>query len=103
MLSELSGKPTHRDSQWRSPVGLFYAVGRELRNILLDPSPHHLLTTRDPALDALSPESLAEAAFQIDRDVKRALALCRNPETALLFNYEGPLEPRAAARKQAGA
>jgi hypothetical protein len=70
--------------------GSFHQIALQMREILRDENPRHLLPTRDKDLDGITIQYLQDAAMDIHADVQRAYAACGKSPSNLEFNYEGP-------------
>jgi hypothetical protein len=69
--------------------GSFHQIAVNMRQILRDENPRHLLPTRDKDLDGITVQYLQDAAMDIHADVQRAFAACSKSPMNLEFNYEG--------------
>lgn len=88
-------------------VTLFRQIGLQLNNLVTDVNPRYVINPIDPdpetvrrlglageGLKYMTTGYLAEFAFDIDSDLKRALADCKGESTSLEYNYEGKSKGR---------
>jgi hypothetical protein len=69
--------------------GSFHQIALNLRQILTDEHPRHLLNPKDPELNYLTLTYLIESAMEIHGDITRTYKAMRAPAVAIEFNYEG--------------
>jgi hypothetical protein len=88
-------------------VTLFRQIGLQLNNLVTDINPRYVINPIAPdpetvrrlglvgeGLKYMTTGYLAEFAFDIDSDLKRALADCNGESTSLEYNYEGKAKGR---------
>ena len=88
-------------------VTLFRQVGLQLNNLVTDVNPRYVINPIAPdpetvrrlglvgeGLKYMTTGYLAEFAFDIESDLKRALADCNKESTSLEYNYEGKAKGR---------